>query len=222
MTSIVIFLASKVQWLQENLDANYIFESSTLDENALESLRDAASNPVIAHRFNDPNFKESLTSMSKNVAYDRRVRTLARQLLDRIEGMAVLEDAISNTQGDFIGAVAVLKDVACQEMSTGILLESLVAHPDLVDKLAENPTLLGLPPTLFVKRNMPVSHDEFIAFLRAFVGVGCVLAAYAWADSLPDERCRERSLSILRLWQGVDGYREVGTGPHSVRVLTDI
>ena len=46
-------------------------------------------------------------------------------------------------------------------------------------------------------------------FLRAFIGVSCVLAVYAWADSLPDEFCRERSLAILRLWQGVDGYREV-------------
>lgn len=94
-------------------------------------------------------------------------------------------------------------------MPTGILLASLITHPDLVDKLAENPALAGLPPTLFVKRNLPTSYDEFIAFLRAFVGVGCVLAVYAWADSLPDERCRERCLAILRLWQGVDGYREI-------------
>ncbi|EKM59767.1 uncharacterized protein PHACADRAFT_170376 [Phanerochaete carnosa HHB-10118-sp] len=195
--------------LIENLDISYILEPPTLDESTLELLRDAVSNPDVARNFNDPNFKEFLTSMSQNVAYDRRIRTLVQQLLDRIEGMAVLEDAISNTQGDFVGAAAALKDIACQEMSTGTLLESLVAHPDLVDKLAENPALAGFPPTLFVKGSMLISHDEFIAFLRAFVGVGCVLAVYAWADSLPDERCRERCLSILRLWQGVDGYREI-------------
>ncbi|GJE84533.1 hypothetical protein PsYK624_006090 [Phanerochaete sordida] len=196
--------------LLDNLDVSAVFEPSTLDdESTLESLREAASNPDVARKLNNPEFKESLVSLSKNMAFDGRIRTLAQQLLDRVEGMAILEDAFSNTQGDFVGAAAVLKDIACQEMSTGILLESLITHPDLVEKLAQNPALAALPPTLFVKRSMPISYDEFIAFLRAFVGVGCVLAVYAWADSLPDERCRERCLSIISLWQGVDGYREI-------------
>lgn len=158
---------------------------------------------------NEPDFREILDSLAKNVGYDRHIRTLARQLLLRIDGTVVLEDAISNTQGDFTSAATTVKDVTRREMSLGVLLESLVTNPDLVDKLAENPTSLLNPPALFANANTPVSHDEFIAFLRAFIGISCVLAIYAWADSMPDELCRERSLGILRLWQGVDGYREV-------------
>lgn len=143
----------------------------------------------------------------------RPTRTVAQQLLSRLDGVAKLEDAISNTQGDFVGAISALKDVSRQEMPFGILLESLVTHPNLVDKLAENPTMsapLMALPALLSNPNISVSHDDYIAFLRAFIGVACVLAVYAWADSLPDVRCRERALGILRLWQGVDGYREVG------------
>lgn len=143
---------------------------------------------------------------------DSYTRELAKQLSARIEGLGIFEDAISNTQGDFARAAAALKDVASSEQSFGIWLASMVTHQDLVDKLEENPTAsvpLQHPPILFKPTNMPVSHDEFIAFLRALIGVSCVLAIYAWADSLPEPFCRERTLGILRLWHGVDGYREV-------------
>jgi hypothetical protein len=163
----------------------------------------------------EADFREIVDSLAKNIGYDRPIRTLARQLLFRINGTMVLEDAISNTQGDFASAAAAAKDISRREMPFGILLESLITHPDLVDKLAENPTSLQNPPALFANANAPVSHDEFIAFLRAFIGISCVLAVYAWADSMPDEHCRERSLGVLRLWQGVDGYREVRARAYS-------
>lgn len=143
---------------------------------------------------------------------ERSTRSLAKQLSSRIEGVSVFEDAISNTQGDFARAAAVLKDIGTSEQSFGIWLASMVTHPDLVDKLAENPTLsvsLQHPPILFKPTAIPVSHEEFVAFLRALIGVSCVLAVYAWADSLPEPWCRERTLGILRVWHGVDGYREV-------------
>lgn len=189
-----------------------------MDESTLEYLLEAVANPDVARRLNDPDFKDVMNSTAKNTGYNRRIRTLAQLLLARIDGVATLEDAISNTQGDFSGAARTLKDITRQEMPFGILLECLVTHPDLVDKLAENPTLsasLQNPPSLFANSNIAVSHDEFIAFLRAFIGVSCVLAVYAWADSVPDRHCRERALGILRLWQGVDGYREVSASLRS-------
>ena len=161
---------------------------------------------------NELEFKDVVNTLAKGVGHDRHIRALAQQLVDRINGVAVLEDAISNTQGDFMAAAATIKDITRREMSFGILLESLVTHTDLVNKLAENPTIspsLHSPPALFTNGKASVSHDDFVAFLRAFIGISSVLAVYAWADSMPDERCRERALSILRLWQGVDGYREV-------------
>jgi hypothetical protein len=38
-----------------------------------------------------------------------------------------------------------------------------------------------------------------------------VLAAYAWADSVPNELCRSRAFGIMRLWQSTPRYREVLT-----------
>lgn len=54
-----------------------------------------------------------------------------------------------------------------------------------------------------------IGHAEFIAFVRAYIGVGCVVGVFAWADSCPESACRERALGIIRLWQNVEGYREV-------------
>ena len=160
---------------------------------------------------------ETLHELEKGLTVDKATRQLARQLLDRLEGVSIFEDAISNTQGDFARAAAVLKDIGSSEQSFGIWLASMVTHHDLVDKLAENPILsvpLQHPPLLFKQNAIVVSHDEFVAFLRALIGVSCVLAIYAWADSLPEPLCRERTLGILRLWQDVDGYREVNFRTH--------
>ncbi|KAF4601365.1 hypothetical protein EYR38_006018 [Pleurotus pulmonarius] len=54
-----------------------------------------------------------------------------------------------------------------------------------------------------------MSHAEFIALTRAYIGVGCVVGVFAWADSCPESVCRERALGIIRLWQNVEGYREI-------------
>ena len=88
----------------------------------------------------------------------------------------------------------------------GYLLSSSGTSIFLRFKLLTDSSMgLGEPDTL------DVSHDEFISFLRAFIGIGSVLAVYAWSDSLPNDRCRERVLGVVRLWQGVGGYREVST-----------
>lgn len=96
----------------------------------------------------------------------------------------------------------------------------MTGHIDLVTKLAENPIVpnsSGVYPKLFVRNGIigsmsvgaAISHDEFIAFVRAFIGVAGVLAVWAWSDSLGNDVCRERTLGVLRLWQSMDGYREV-------------
>ncbi|KAF7432708.1 hypothetical protein PC9H_004650 [Pleurotus ostreatus] len=54
-----------------------------------------------------------------------------------------------------------------------------------------------------------IGHAEFIAFVRAYIGVGSVVGVFAWADSCPESACRERALGIIHLWQNVEGYREI-------------
>lgn len=104
-----------------------------------------------------------------------------------------------------------LKDVTTEEQAIGAWLESMMTHDDIVIKLGENPVLptRPLPPLCFHSATNVASHDVFIASVRAFVGIACVLAVWAWTDELGDDNCRERALAILHLWQGVDGYRDV-------------
>lgn len=193
-----------------------MFEAPDLeeDETTLGRLLLACTNADVAKAFNTPEFVAMLSDISKNTDLERDTRDAAKELLGRIQGWSVLEDALSNTRGDFIAAAATLADMGSDEPSFGIWLESMITHDDIRSSLADNPVLpVTLPhPLLLLKpsRSIPsISQDEFIAFLRAYIGVACVLAVYAWSDALPHARCRERILGILRFWQGVDGYREV-------------
>ena len=189
-------------------------DPSTLeDETTVLRLLYAASNADIAKRLDADWFHDILSSMSDDPNHEREIRTAAKQLDARIRGWATLEDTFSNTQGDFIAAASMLKDVGADEQSFGIWLESMITHEDVVSGLAENPVLPVTIPHLLSHRptNAMPTQDEFIAFVRAYVGVACVMAVYSWSDSLPDERCRARTLAILRLWQGTDGYRQVRT-----------
>ncbi|KAI0775889.1 hypothetical protein BD413DRAFT_470056 [Trametes elegans] len=198
--------------LLDAIDLEKVIDLSTLeDDTTLLRLLYATSNADIARRLDVPWFRDLLSALSDDLSTDREIRTTSKRLLARLQGWYVLEDTFSNTQGDFITAANTLKDISTEEQSFGIWIASMITHDDVVTSLAENPVLpVTLPRLLSHKpiHGVP-SQDEFVAFVRAFVGVACVLAVYAWSDSLPNERCRARTFGIIRLWQGVDGYREI-------------
>jgi hypothetical protein len=183
-----------------------------MHELTLLRLLDASTNPSVSRGLNVPWFLGILSTIEITPATDRESKLAARKLAMRLQQWQILEDALSNTQADFHAAAGLMKDIGTSEQSFGIWLECMTTHPDLLTKLAENPVLPiahSRPPVLLGSRLSAVSHDEFVSFVRAYIGVASVLAVYAWADSLPNDRCRERTLGVLRLWQGVDGYREV-------------
>ncbi|KAI0310418.1 hypothetical protein OF83DRAFT_874002 [Amylostereum chailletii] len=194
--------------LMDRLDLRVIFDASVLDEDALEQLLVAASNPDIARYLTDLKFPELLQSMQHNASFPRGLQHAAQRLHERLQGWTALGDALWNTQAQFPVARAFLHTAGADEPSFGVLLHVLVAHSDVVTRLAENPVLADTPLVAEDEAGS-TSQDEFIAFLRAWVGVASVLAVYAWADSVPNERCRERALGILSLWQDVKGYREI-------------
>ncbi|TBU32987.1 hypothetical protein BD311DRAFT_774649 [Dichomitus squalens] len=209
--------------LLEAIDIQQLFDVSTLeDETALLRLLYAAANADVAKQLDTGWFHEVLSSISANPNNDDAVRTAARQLTARIIGWSILHDALSNTQGDFVAATGLLKDVGNEDQSFGVWLESMITHDDVVNSLAENPVLSVTLPQLLSHRSPSTtpSQDEFVAFVRAYLGVACVLAVYSWSDSLPHARCRARTLGILRLWQGVDGYREIVNHLLLIRQMT--
>ena len=182
-----------------------------MDRPTLLYLLDASANLDIARHLKSSGLVTTLGKLKMSSAINAETRRIAGRLCERLIGWEVLEDSLSNTQSSFGTAAAFIKDVALEETSFGIFLTSMVSHPDLLDRLSENtmaPDLQLYPPCLWNGETL-TSHDSFIAFVRAFVGVAAVLAVYAWSDSVPIDACKERSLLILRHWQAVPGYREV-------------
>jgi len=167
-----------------------------VEDDTLSRLLVAAGNPDIARALSEAQVPERLRAEHK------------ARLMARIEGWNVLSDALWNTQADFLVARRFLDDIGTDEPSFGVVLHTLINHHELSSRLAENPVLPDTP--LVSEKEQEIgSHDEFIAYLRAWLGVASVLSVYAWADSVPVDSGRERALGILNLWQGFKGYREV-------------
>ncbi|KAH9983532.1 hypothetical protein BJV74DRAFT_614460 [Russula compacta] len=173
--------------LIDRIDIHGIFDSSTMDEDTLEYLLVAAANPDIAREFTAANLPKELEAVAGRPGIDPYVKRAAQHVIDRLRGWEVLSAAIRQPDSSFIPARAVLRDLGTDESSFGVALHVLVTHPDLAATIAE---------------------AEGLVELRAWVGVACVLAAYAWADSVPNELCRSRAFGIMRVWQSIPRYRE--------------
>ncbi|KAK2465996.1 hypothetical protein APHAL10511_001637 [Amanita phalloides] len=207
-----------LQWL----DLNLIYDTNVLDEVTINHLLDAAASVDIARHFNNPSFLELLSEARDSPKTDKQFQYPIDRLLSRIRGWEIFEDALSNAHGDFYEAARLLKDAGTGEQSLGIWLESMIIHDDVSTKLADIvvPPSQITPPLLLSEKAGSVSHDEFIVFVRAFIGVASVLAVWAWSDSTGHDVCREQSLAILHLWQNVSGYREIVNHLLLLRQLT--
>ncbi|KAM6496130.1 hypothetical protein JOM56_008836, partial [Amanita muscaria] len=197
--------------LLQKLDLDAVFDSNILEEATVHRLLDAAANVDIAHHFNNPSFLDMLADARDLPGTDKSTQYAFDQLVSRVHGWALFGGALSNTQGDYYPSARMMRDIGTAEPSFGIWLESMIINEDVSGKLAENPlpSLQALPPLLLSENVGSISHEEFVIFVRAFVGVASVLAVWAWADSIGNDACRAKSLAILHLWQNVSGYREI-------------
>ncbi|KAF9481882.1 hypothetical protein BDN70DRAFT_802571 [Pholiota conissans] len=196
----------------QHLDLPQVFNDRTLEESTVYLLLDAAANIEIArYFFEDDAFFNTLKDMQTSPKTDKLVAKGLKRLIARIYGWQSFEHALTNPTGDFDTSAAFLKDIAAGEHSLGCWLECMLIHENLTSKLAETPgpSQSRSPPLLLQERHPPVSHSQFIAFVKALLGISAVLAALSWSDSIGNNACRERSLGLLVLWQGIDGYREV-------------
>ncbi|KAJ7437107.1 hypothetical protein B0H11DRAFT_2108517 [Mycena galericulata] len=208
---------------QVPLDA--VFDARTMDdESTLLRLLYAVANADIARHLSSDWFLAELSKLEASPTTEKHALAVARRLGQRIRHWAAFEDALSNAAGDMHQAARMLKDVGLEEQSIGIWLETMLNHPNLVAKLAESPVSDGraAPPTQLLRDVLPaeIKHAELIAFTRAYIGVASVLAVWAWTDSLGNDDCRAQTLAIVRLWQNVDGYREIVNHLLLLRQLT--
>lgn len=204
------YISSLTLTLQEHLDLPEVYNEESLDDTTIHCLLDAASNIEIAKYFlDDKNFRICLEELQTNSKTKKSTQKALKKLLSRLHGWQIFEDALTNPRGDFIGSISFLKDITTTEHSIGCWLESMMTNEKLANKLAEVPHNRSLPLPLFQQQQALPSHEEFLTFVRALVGVSTVLPVLAWADSVGSSPCRERALAVLVLWQGIDGYREV-------------
>ncbi|KAJ7044806.1 hypothetical protein C8F04DRAFT_1069583 [Mycena alexandri] len=208
--------------LLQQVDLTAVFDARTMDESTLLRLLDAVSNADIARHLNAEWFLSELDKVQASPTAEKYTKTVARRLSSRIRQWEAFEDALSNPAGDFLAAAQMLKDVGLEEQSVGIWLETMLNHPNLAAKLAENPVLSTLPHSHLLRNVLPtdITHTDLIAFTRAYIGVASVLAVWAWTDSLGNDDCRAQTLAIVRLWQNADGYREIVNHLLLLRQLT--
>jgi hypothetical protein len=173
---------------KDRIDFQAIFDSSSIEEDTLEHLLVAAANPDIAKKLTTADLPKELEALGRSPALDAHVKRTAQRVIDRLRGWDELLAAIWEPNASFAPARVVLRDLGGDEPSFGVALHAFVTHPDLVARISE---------------------AEELVELRAWVGVACVLAAYAWADSVPNELCRSRAFGIMRVWQSAPHYREV-------------
>lgn len=201
------------QALMQALDLETIFDPSTLDEDTLFTLLDASTNPDISRLLKASWFLNVLRAVLVLPSVTPQMKKACRRLSDRVGSWTVFEQALSGVpDADYTRAALFLKDIGKEEKSFGIWLSCITTHQDLLAKIRDAPAYEGVYPLDLMSglnHSEDITHSEFIAFVRAYVGVASVLAVYAWSDSLPNLHCRERTLGVLRLWQEIPGYRAI-------------
>lgn len=141
--------------------------------------------------------------------------SLAQKLLQRLQGWALITAALTlpqaNSEVDFLAASQALFDLTFEEESFSAWLIAMLSYPGLSDILPEPKSRVDLSSFQLTTNGLklPAKHDDFVAFVRAFLTIGSVIVVYAWSDSLPIVNVRERTLAILELWQNVPYYRQV-------------
>ena len=136
-----------------------------MDDDTLDHLLVAAANPDIAKEFTAANLSKELEAIASCPGVDPYVKRAAQRVIDRLHSWEVLSAVIRAPDLSFIPVREVLRDLGSNESSFGVALHAFVTHPDLAATVAE---------------------VEGLVELCAWVGVACLLAAYAWADSVPN------------------------------------
>lgn len=204
------------------LDPRKVFSEHNFDERTLQFLLDTAASYDMVFFLADEVFVQGLRSVQQQADPSDPSRLLAKRLEERLQGwvpfvkalLAPDDAAYDPMEGhdiDLVASVKWLKDIGSDEYSMGTWLESVILHENILKHiLNDQPTTSHTPKrNLWSEHSFMLEYEEFIAFVRTFVGIAATLAVLSWADSVPNDQCRERTLAIVRIWQSAPGYGAV-------------
>ena len=124
------------------MDLTEVFDTSNMDKDVLQRIHECVANIEIVRALQQQApFMDLLSSIAKNGGISQERRILARKIIERMDGVLIFEDAISNTQGDYAKSARTLSEICTSEYSFGIWLQSMITNEDLLDRLAEYPPL---------------------------------------------------------------------------------
>jgi hypothetical protein len=173
---------------KDHIDFQAIFDSSSIEGDMLKHLLVTAANPDIAKMLTAADLPKELKALGRSPALDAHVKRTAQCVIDRLHGWDELLVAIWEPNASFAPTRVVLRDLGGDKPSFGVALHAFVTHPDLVAR---------------------ISKAEELIELCAWVGVACMLAAYTWADSVPNKLCHSCAFGVMCVWQSTLHYREV-------------
>ncbi|CAK5262861.1 unnamed protein product [Mycena citricolor] len=194
-----------VRALLKHLELESIFDMETMnDHSTLQRLWDAVANIEITRHLNVDWFLEALDHIQQNGNTKRYTRALAGKIQLRMQRWIAFEDVLLNQTGDLREAAKLLSDVSEGEQSMAIWLQNMLEHPSVAHALSQTPP--NGSPRLSAEIG---SREDLVMWTRAYMGVGSVLAVWAWADSLGKDAAAEQTLATIKLWQDVDGYSQI-------------
>ncbi|KZT42990.1 hypothetical protein SISSUDRAFT_800120 [Sistotremastrum suecicum HHB10207 ss-3] len=189
----------------------------TADPNSVPTDEDiqlmytAVANPSLARILDRDSWRNSIldviqnpvTSSSQDACTLLRERILGQRAFDKLS-----LDGINEQHLIFDW----LWNIGSREQSLGIWLSAIIEDTSFSSACADINGIASpepLKPLVYYKNGLEATNRELLSLVRAFIGVASCLAAFAWADSLPDKHCRARLIKVFRLWQQMDGYSEI-------------
>jgi hypothetical protein len=183
------------------------FARTTITYDTLARLTEAASNQHVAAFLNSEAAHRNLGTVLNDLALDPDHAALVKSLKARLQGWDILSDALHNTRGGFATALAFIDDLVEDQSSLGVWMHYLAEDPEFLSRLSENPSISGPPPPSI--EEACTSHDTFVSYLRALIGVGLTTCVLLYTDGRRHPEVGEKILDIIQLWRLCPGYREV-------------
>ncbi|KAF8528781.1 hypothetical protein BU17DRAFT_79936 [Hysterangium stoloniferum] len=198
-----------VSSILSELDLADIFESQLLDKHIVERLHDAIANPHIAQALNSTTMMGNLQTFANSHTTTPQTKAAINALQARLLGWERFRQTLSGHPADIATLGLWIKELTSDDMTCGSFIHSLIYDDSLSSLIHDCPP--QEPPTdpIALWNSTVTSCSEIVAFLRALLGICCLLVALSYADDASMIPCIEKGLAVIRLWQETDGYSEI-------------